>query len=333
MRTCGAVDPARRPYDHDGRDDARRRPMIAMTSFTERLMTPALRARWAELAAGSAELAVLAHLLGPIGTAYWVHSIGVCRDAQLARLLPPLAPAELRAAVAEPEPELFLATGLDDARRLVETVERFGGPAAPATAVLDFGAGCGRIARFLVAGGAGFRVHACDPDAAAMAWCAAHLPDVATAQSPRQPPLPYGDGAFDCVFAIGVFTQLAEGAGMRWLEELTRITRPGGLIAASLHGEVALATIAGSPRHQDVFRVRAPAARELLARLAAPAWLFVQHDAEGLRSARATGEYGVSFVGEAHVRERWCGPARDLLAHERAGLRGFDDFVVLRRRG
>ncbi|HEU4417404.1 MAG TPA: class I SAM-dependent methyltransferase, partial [Planctomycetota bacterium] len=258
-----------------------------MTSFAERLLTPALRGRFAELAAQQAELRILSQLLGPTETAYWIHSIGVCRDAGLARLLPPPPPRELRAAVSHAEPELFLATGLDDARRVHEVVARFGD--APVSMVLDFGAGCGRVARFLAAGEPAWRVHACDPDAAHVAWCREHLPRVVARESPRQPPLPYGGGAFDFVFAVGVFTQLPERSGMAWLAEVARVTRPGGLIVVSVHGETALRTIAGSPALQDVFRVSARDAGDLQSRLDSAGWLFVQHDAEGLRLARAEG--------------------------------------------
>jgi len=111
------------------------------------------------------------------------------------------------------------------------------------------------------------------------------------------------------------------------------VTRAGGLLVASLHGAAALRTIATSRMHQQVFRLGAGEAEALLARLAPPAWLFVPHDAEGLRLARSSGEYGVSFAGEEHPRERWAGALWSLLAHERAGLRGFDDLVALRRRG
>jgi len=59
----------------------------------------------------------------------------------------------------------------------------------------------------------------------------------------------------------------------------------------------------------------------------------VGEPAPGLRLARSSGEYGVSFAGEAHLRERWASDRWSLLALERAALRGFDDPVVLRRCG
>lgn len=53
-------------------------------------------------------------------------------------------------------------------------------------------------------------------------------------------PLIYPDGAFDLVFNHSVFTHIDEHRQGMWLSELQRVTRPGGPVVLSVHGEFAL---------------------------------------------------------------------------------------------
>ena len=54
-----------------------------------------------------------------------------------------------------------------------------------------------------------------------------------------EPPLPYGDGQFDLVFNHSVLTHLDERLQDLWLAELRRITKPGGVLMLTVHGEKA----------------------------------------------------------------------------------------------
>jgi SAM-dependent methyltransferase len=103
--------------------------------------------------------------------------------------------------------------------------------------VLDFGCGCGRVLRFL-ARDRGWRIHACDVDAEAISWCRLNLAQRARfSTNAPAPPLPYPAGFFDFVYSISVFTHLPEDLQLGWLEELRRVTRPGGHLLLSTHGE------------------------------------------------------------------------------------------------
>jgi SAM-dependent methyltransferase len=52
-----------------------------------------------------------------------------------------------------------------------------------------------------------------------------------------QPPLPYPDGAFDFVYAFSVFTHLSVELADRWMAELRRVVKPGGLVWFTIHGQ------------------------------------------------------------------------------------------------
>ena len=80
-------------------------------------------------------------------------------------------------------------------------------------------------------------LHGTDIDADALDWAAHHFPYVQFHRNAELPPLPYPDGHFDLVFSCSVFTHIDERHQDLWLAELRRITKPGGYLLLSVHGE------------------------------------------------------------------------------------------------
>ena len=70
-----------------------------------------------------------------------------------------------------------------------------------------------------------------------MAWCAANLPFVTASVNELEPPLRYEDGQFGLVYAISVFTHLPRDLERAWIDELSRIVAPGGLLLLTTHGD------------------------------------------------------------------------------------------------
>jgi SAM-dependent methyltransferase len=133
----------------------------------------------------------------------------------------------------------FLRLGATDAYRIKSAFERVTGRSwRDAGDVLDWGVGCGRVARHLAPLVAG-RFHGCDIDADNAGWCAAHLPG-SFAPSRLEPPLPYADESFDVIYGISVFTHLKAPWEERWLAELHRVLRPGGVLMMTVHGQTAI---------------------------------------------------------------------------------------------
>jgi SAM-dependent methyltransferase len=98
--------------------------------------------------------------------------------------------------------------------------------------ILDFGCGCGRVARFLT----DLDLFGCDYNSALVRWCQHHLPgDFYT--NALQPPLRYHDGFFDSCYAFSVFTHLTLPKQKQWRDELARVIHPGGCLVASFHGD------------------------------------------------------------------------------------------------
>jgi SAM-dependent methyltransferase len=114
--------------------------------------------------------------------------------------------------------------------------------------VLDFGCGCGRLARRLIqqrpqpASYLGIDLHR-----GMIKWCRLHLAPLAPGfrfehhdvfnaglnpgeEKPRKLPLPAGDATFTFVEAWSIFTHLIEAQAEHYLHECARVLRPDGVL-------------------------------------------------------------------------------------------------------
>jgi SAM-dependent methyltransferase len=102
--------------------------------------------------------------------------------------------------------------------------------------ILDFGCGCGRILRFWEKL-EGPEIHGSDYNPTLVRWCQDHLPFGEFKTNRPDPPLDYPDETFGLIYAVSVFTHLAEERQIPWMRELRRICSPGGYVLITLHGE------------------------------------------------------------------------------------------------
>jgi SAM-dependent methyltransferase len=104
--------------------------------------------------------------------------------------------------------------------------------------ILDFGCGCGRILRYFHKLSANNTFYGTDIDGEAITWCSDELSSIAKfVQNDIHPPLPFDDETFDFVYSISIFTHLPEEMHLEWLRELKRVTKPGGYLLLTVHGE------------------------------------------------------------------------------------------------
>jgi SAM-dependent methyltransferase len=99
--------------------------------------------------------------------------------------------------------------------------------------VLDWGCGCGRVARFLFPS---LKMpYGIDIDADNVDWCRQHLTGNFHAVA-FEPPTSLPAGYFELIYGISVLTHLAAPDQVRWLEELARLAAPGGFVMVTVHG-------------------------------------------------------------------------------------------------
>ena len=175
---------------------------------------------------------------------------------------------------------------------------------------LDFGVGCGRVARFWAALGGG-ALTGTDIDPETVGWCGVHLCGRGDGQSvfvtnQHDPPTSAPDGVFGLVYAISVFTHLPEEMEHRWITELARVTKPGGVLLLTTHGVDLWDGSSGEASESG----------------------FVYSRAGG--AAGLPDFYRTSFHTEHAVRQRW-GAALEIVAIEGKGVNDHQDLVVARR--
>jgi SAM-dependent methyltransferase len=149
----------------------------------------------------------------------------------------PIPPARLRVLVnGIPDLGWFLDSGRAQTRHLRGLLTDAGRPLDQMEAILEFGCGCGRMTRWWSTDAARTRIYGCDYNQELVRWSESNLPFAQITRNELRPPLPYSDNTFDFVYAFSVFTHLSVELARAWMDELTRVTRPGGLMWFTLHG-------------------------------------------------------------------------------------------------
>jgi SAM-dependent methyltransferase len=109
-----------------------------------------------------------------------------------------------------------------------------GSPLQPESRFLDFGCGWGRFLRFFWKDINEENLHGCDIDAMIIDVCKSTRVPGEIAKIDPLGSLPYTDGCFDVGMAYSVFTHLPESLHLHWVQELARVTRPGGIFCLTL---------------------------------------------------------------------------------------------------
>jgi SAM-dependent methyltransferase len=174
------------------------------------------------------------------GVGYWLHRDLRRQNAEFIRAGAPdgwpLPPPELVfRVVGHHDLPKFYKQGIGRGNYIRGFLARNGVEIASFRAILDFGCGCGRVARQW-ANLESTKVYGSDLDPDLIAWCRANLTFAEFATNGLAPPLPYADRAFDFVYAISVFTHLSADLQRPWMDEMARVIEPGGYLLFTTHG-------------------------------------------------------------------------------------------------
>lgn len=130
----------------------------------------------------------------------------------------------------------YFKDGQDTARELVNRLQpyiNFSG-----ASLLEWGCGPGRIVRHLPLLLPQTKIYGSDYNAATITWCKAHISNVHFSVNGLNPPLPFQNQTFNAIYAISVFTHLAEKSHYLWIEELYRGLKADGLLLFTSQGNV-----------------------------------------------------------------------------------------------
>lgn len=144
-----------------------------------------------------------------------------------------------RVGLRNPNPIYAQVLGASFHHKLKQLMEKYAGKSLyDCNAIMDWGCGYGRLARFFPPQHRA-QVTGTDIDRLNIEWAQKNMPDINFQTVPTQTPTQFADGQFDLVYGNSVFTHLAEADQFAWLVELQRITRPGGIVAVTVHAHIA----------------------------------------------------------------------------------------------
>lgn len=313
-----------------------------MQSLLDVISPSGFRQRLETLCAEDPSKRVLSWILGPgkaPGASWsttekmleWAHCIGVLEDCELGSFVPHLPAQNMRHLTADPEAPIFLWAGLKDLSEFLALFAQYGHPVADRKPkVLDFGCGCGRLARFLDRH-PGLEGYASDVNPDLVDWCSAALANIRVSLNAADPPLPFETGTFDLVYSISVFTHLPQHRAHPWLAELGRVLTEGGILILTTHGYPALELIRSTESAQKMFQLDAQRTAELIRRLPAEGCIYFGYEPDWLTMAKAGEEYGSTFLDPSYIDRHWNSNGLEVLSHVPGGLRGWQDTVILRR--
>lgn len=221
----------------------------------------------------------------------------------------PVPPASLRARVGQSSSrDDFLRVGHELADSIVRHLGDAGVEPEPFWRWLDFGCGCGRVARSLLARFGVDDLVGVDTDEALVGWCRRHLAGRYLTIA-KSPPTGIEASSVDVAVAVSVFTHLDEGPQLAWLAELGALLRPGGVLVASTH----------SP---ELTFMRPDLSEAQHRELQEKGFLF----APGFGPFNDDG----AFHSEAYLSSVWGRPFERLL-YRHHGLGGFQDVSIWRK--
>ena len=206
--------------------------------------------------------------------------------------------------------------------------------------VLDFGCGCGRLARMFK--GYQGRYAGCDIDRRHVEWCSTALTYMDAKLSRVHPPTPFADSEFEAVISISIFTHLTEASQDEFLQELARVCRPDGLLFLTTHGARSLERAVTEPGVRAMLDVPEDLFQDAMQRFAEGKHAFVLQKEghlttisdQGLRTDRIISEpfeYGITFIPESYVRKEWA-KWFHIVDYRSGAIHDFQDIVVLRPR-
>lgn len=132
----------------------------------------------------------------------------------------------------------YLNGGYTDYHRFRALMSQAGiDPDRPGLRILDWGCGCGRVARHFIEQDSCPQVTGVDIDDENIAWCAEYLRPGRFQSVGLYPPTGLEGEAYDVVISSSVLSHLTSHAMEAWLQEIDRLLAPQGVALLSYNGD------------------------------------------------------------------------------------------------
>ncbi len=262
-----------------------------------------------------------------IASADWIDLNGrlVFENPDLAGYVAPFPPQEL----------MYIVSGLTTERdfaahgvAIFEAVQKASPkPISAFSNILDFGCGCGRLARMFK--GHKGSVIGCDIDARHIEWINSNFSHMKAVLSYPNAALPFDDESFDCVISVSVFSHMDERAQKFYLSELRRVCKPGAYLFLTTHGERALERANTESRIFEMLSIGQDALKAATQAVSEGGFYCIVQDQGHLTSDDY--RYGITFISAAYVRRVWS-DYFEVVDIVDGAIHDFQKIVVCKRR-
>ena len=210
----------------------------------------------------------------------------------------------------------FRLEGFSAYRKLELALARVGRSFDDCPRILDWGCGCGRVARYFDR-----EFHGVDIDADNIEWCRRNLPFGAFSVIPLHPNPAEPAEKFSLIIGISVFTHLSEDVMLEWLAWLHRALDPDlGLAMVSIHSEFWWARNPNMPQDAyDQWR-----SRGILDRM-------TNADLDTVLAPEDRSYYRTTFHTHEYLRAKWS-TSFDILEVLPGTIGNQQDLVIMRPR-
>jgi SAM-dependent methyltransferase len=167
---------------------------------------------------------------------FWLCTEGYRRIPELRKVLPSMPPEDVQLMFTGDKGDPVLREGFSAYVLFRDLYQSHVGPLANSAGIMDFGCGWGRIIRFFLKDIDPTRLYGVDPVDEMVSLCKERDRWCTFERISPKPPMRFQDNAFDLIYSFSVFSHLSEEMHKRWLVELRRVLKPGGLFIATTRG-------------------------------------------------------------------------------------------------
>ena len=123
-----------------------------------------------------------------------------------------------------------LSEGFNFYSEIKQYAANLGRPLSRDSHILDFGCGWARMMRFFLKDVVADNLYGIDVDPAMIDICVNTVRQGNYSVVKPEPPTQFSNNSFDVVYAYSVFSHLSEPVHIKWVEEFSRILKPGGIM-------------------------------------------------------------------------------------------------------
>lgn len=134
----------------------------------------------------------------------------------------------------------YYESGLTTMMPILTAARMFGVDLDQPVNALDFGCGVARQLLQLTRNYPNVHAHACDANPDNVKHVKHAFPKVDVYANSFDPPLKYEDNTFDLIYSVSTFSHFSPEDARLWLQELLRVTKPGGLLCLTINSTTSL---------------------------------------------------------------------------------------------